>query len=264
MPNICFRADEIIYGGTGYAITIENGKEVYHKDRDPNLPPEIEHIYPDYELYAEYTKDTAYGFLTRGCCNNCGFCIVSKKEGLCSTKVADLSEFWRGQKNIELLDANLLACKDRAELIGQLSASRAWVNFSQGLDARFITQEVAELLTTVKTKRVHFAFDFMKNEKAIKRGLEIYKRVSNLSDDKAIVYILTNYNTTIADDLYRVNLVRALGYLPDVRIYRKPTAPQVLKDLQRWCNNRRIFRTCEFMDYKPRKDGKTIKELYFS
>lgn len=184
LPNICFRADEIVYGGTGFAITIENGKEVYHKDR--------------------------------------------------------------------------------AELIGQLSASRAWVNFSQGLDARFITQEVAELLTTVKTKRVHFAFDFMKNEKAIKRGLEIYKRVSNLSDDKAIVYILTNYDTTIADDLYRVNLVRALGYLPDVRIYRKPTAPQVLKDLQRWCNNRRIFRTCEFMDYKPRKDGKTIKELYFS
>lgn len=262
--NYQMRADEIVYGGTGFAITIENGKEVYHKDRDPNLPPEIEHIYPDYGLYPEFTKDTAYGFLTRGCCNNCGFCIVSKKEGLCSTKVADLLEFWRGQKNIELLDANLLACKDRAELIGQLSASRAWVNFSQGLDARFITQEVAELLTTVKTKRVHFAFDFMKNEKSIKRGLEIYKRVSNLSDDKAIVYILTNYNTTIADDLYRVNLVRALGYLPDVSIYRKPTTPQVLKDLQRWCNNRRIFRTCEFMDYKPRKDGKTIKELYFS
>lgn len=264
LPNICFRADEIIYGGTGYAITIENGKEVYHKDRDPNLPPEIEHIYPDYELYAEYTKDTDYGFLTRGCCNNCGFCIVSKKEGLCSTKVADLSEFWRGQKNIELLDANLLACKDRAELIGQLSASRAWVNFSQGLDARFITQEVAELLTTVKTKRVHFAFDFMKNEKAIKRGLEIYKRVSNLSDDKAIVYILTNYNTTIADDLYRVNLVRALGYLPDVRIYRKPTAPQVLRDLQHWCNNRILYRTCDFMDFIPRADGKTIRQLYFS
>lgn len=263
-PNFCLQADEIVYGGTGFAITIENGKEVYHKDRDPNLPPEIEHIYPDYALYPELTKDTAYGFLTRGCCNNCGFCIVSKKEGLCSIKVADLSEFWRGQKNIELLDANLLACKDRAELIRQLSASGAWVNFNQGLDARFITQEIAELLATVKTKRVHFAFDFMKNEKAIRRGLETFKRVSNLSDDKAIVYILTNYDTTIADDLYRVNLVRSLGYLPDVRIYRKPTAPQIIKDLQRWCNNRFIFRTCDFMDYIPRADGKTIRQTYFS
>lgn len=48
MSGYCLQADEIVYGGTGFAITIENGKEVYHKDRDPNLPDEIEHIYPDY------------------------------------------------------------------------------------------------------------------------------------------------------------------------------------------------------------------------
>ena len=105
-------AKEVIKGGTGYHIHIENGKEVFDKDNHKNLPDEVEHIYPDYSLYPEYTKDTAYGFLTRGCCNNCSFCIVSKKEGLCSHKVADLSEFWRGQKNIKLLDPNLLACKE--------------------------------------------------------------------------------------------------------------------------------------------------------
>lgn len=258
-----FETDEIVYGGTGFAITIENGKEVYHKDRDPNLPPEIEHIYPDYSLYPDLTKDTAYGFLTRGCCNNCGFCIVSKKEGLCSQKVADLSEFWRGQKNIDLLDANLLACKDRIELLQQLADSKAKVDFTQGLDARFVTEEIAHALTKIKIKMIHFAFDFMKNERAIVKGLEIYKRVSRTPEDKAIVYMLTNYDTTIDEDLYRLNLIRKCGYLPDVRIYRKATAPQVLKDLQRWCNNRFIYRSCDFMDYIPRADGKTIKELYF-
>lgn len=69
-------ATEVVFGGTGFAITVENGKEVYHKDRDPNLPDEIEHIYPDYDLYPELTQNTAYGFLTRGCCNDCSFCIV--------------------------------------------------------------------------------------------------------------------------------------------------------------------------------------------
>lgn len=44
MSNFCLQADEIVYGGTGFAITVKNGKEVYHKDRDPNLPYEIEHI----------------------------------------------------------------------------------------------------------------------------------------------------------------------------------------------------------------------------
>lgn len=263
MPNYYPRANEVIFGGTGFAITVENGKEVYHKDRDPNLPHDIEHIYPDYSLYPEFTKDTAYGFLTRGCCNNCDFCIVSKKEGMCSVKVADLSEFWRGQKNISLLDANLLACRDRLELLGQLADSKANVDFTQGLDARFITEEIAVALTRIKIKMVHFAFDFMKNEKAIIKGLKTFKEVSGITDNKAVVYMLVNYNTTIEQDLYRLNLIRECGYMPDVRIYRKPTAPKVLRDMQHWCNNRFLYRSCDFMDFIPRKDGKTIKQLYF-
>lgn len=262
MSDYCLQADEIVYGGTGFAITIENGKEVYHKDRDPNLPYEIEHIYPDYSLYSELTKGKAYGFLTRGCCNNCSFCIVSKKEGLCSQKVADLSEFWRGQKEIILLDANILACKERMELLKQLADSKAWIDFSQGLDARFITEEVAKALSAVKKNIVHFAFDFMKNEKAIVKGLKMYSQYNKVSISDS-VYILTNFDTTIEEDLYRVRMVQEAGFIPDIRIYRKNTAPQILRDLQRWSNNRFIYRSCDFMNYVPRKDGKTIRELYF-
>lgn len=263
ISDFCLNADEIVYGGTGFAITVENGKEVYHKDRDPNLPDEIEHIYPDYSLYPTLTKGKAYGFLTRGCCNNCDFCIVSNKEGMCSKKVADLSEFWRGQKEIKLLDANILACKDRIELLGQLADSNAKVDFTQGLDARFITEEVARVLKRIRIKTVHFAFDFMKNEKAIIRGLHIFKEIVGTSDRNAIVYILTNFNTTIEEDLSRVKMVQEAGFSPDIRIYRKNTAPQILKDLQRWSNNRMLYRATSFMDYVPRKDCKTIKELYF-
>ena len=31
-------ADEIVKGGSGYAISIEDGKEVYHKETDNDLP----------------------------------------------------------------------------------------------------------------------------------------------------------------------------------------------------------------------------------
>lgn len=260
-----FDADEIEFGGTGFAITIEDGKEVYHKDRDKALPYEIEHIYPDYSLYPEYTKDTAYGFLTRGCCNNCDFCIVSKKEGNCSRKVADLSEWWRGQKNIKLLDANILACREREELLKQLADSGAYVDFTQGLDARFITVDVARALREIKCKMWHFAFDFMRNESTIMNGLKNFVDVIGYDRKKrnAYVYILTNYNTTFEEDLHRVRLIQSVGLDPDIRIYRKHTAPQRLRDLQRWCNNRFIYRSCDFLDYVPRADGKTIRELYF-
>lgn len=259
-------ADEVIYGGTGYAITVENGKEVYHKEKDKPLSDEIEHIYPDYALYPELTKDKAYGFLTRGCCNDCSFCIVSKKEGRCSHKVADLSEWWNGQKEIILLDPNILACKNRKELLQQLIDSGARVDFTQGLDARFITVEIAEMLKRIKTKMWHFAFDFMHNEKAIVKGLQTFVDVIGVkkTECKAYVYVLTNYNTTFEEDYYRIQKIREIGLAPDVRIYRKNSAPQLARDLQRWCNNRIIYySTPDFMEYVPRKDGKTIKELYF-
>lgn len=264
MPNFALQADEIIYGGTGFAITVENGQEVYHKDKDKNLPYEIEHIYPDYSLYPDLTKNKAYGFLTRGCCNNCSFCIVSKKEGLCSQKVANLREFWNGQKEIVLLDANILACKERIELLNQLIESKAKVDFTQGLDARFITEEIAVLLKKINIKTVHFAFDFMKNEKQIIRGLNIYSNICGTQNNRATVYILTNYNTTIEEDLYRVKMVEKCGFAPDIRIYRKNTAPQILRDLQRWANNKFIYQSTDFLNYIPRKDGKNIKELYFN
>ena len=96
-------ADEVVKGGTGYAISLVNGVEVFDKSKDVNLPAEIESMFPDYLLYPHLIKDTAYGFLTRGCPRGCDFCIVGKKEGRCSVKVADLNQFWGGAKEYCLM-----------------------------------------------------------------------------------------------------------------------------------------------------------------
>ena len=139
-------ADRVIKVGSGYAIQTINGREIYKKENDQQLPEEIEHIYPDYDLYPELCKDTAYGFLTRGCPRGCDFCHVKDKEGRRSIKVADLSEFWRGQKNIVLCDPNLIACKEWKELLQQLIDSKAKININQGIDIRMMDEEKAEMI----------------------------------------------------------------------------------------------------------------------
>lgn len=60
-PSQC---KEIIRGGSGYCIIQDGNQEIYNHDNDMELPPEIEHIYPDYSLYSNLTEDTAFGFLT--------------------------------------------------------------------------------------------------------------------------------------------------------------------------------------------------------
>jgi len=257
-------ADAVHYGGSGFAITTENGKEVFNQGKDKPLTDEIEHIYPDYGLYHDLTKDTAFGFLTRGCPNNCGFCIVGSKEGCKSVRIAELSEFWRGQRHIKLMDANLLACRERDTLIQALIDSGAQIDYTQGLDARFIDDDAARLLCRTNIKMVHFAFDLMKHEREIVRGLEIFRKHFTKTDRSCQVYILTNYNTTHVEDWYRVRRVIELGYQPDVRIYQKGTHDRFLTDLSRWANAHALYRSSSFADYVPRVDGKRCGELYSS
>ena len=233
----CISADEIIRGGTGYDI----------KSR---LPDEVEHVYPDYELYG--VRGEAYGYLTRGCPRACAFCIVSEKEGRASKKVADLSEFWRGQRVIKLLDPNLLASCDADVLLQQLAESGAYVDFTQGLDARLLTPDNIKALNHVKIKMLHFAWDFMNETDAVLRGLELYAKIGTVKDErKRRVYVLTNFDTAHSDDLYRVETLRKMGYDPYVMIYNKPSAPRETRRLQRYVNNKIIWRSCEnFEKYK--------------
>ena len=234
-------ADELICGGTGYGL-------------GPNLPDVVEHTCPDYTLYPQFSG-TAYGFLSRGCYRNCGFCLVSAKEGRQSVQVADLAEFGDGQKEIKLLDANLLACPDHEKLILQLAESRAYVDFTQGLDIRLITPDNVALLNKVRTKAVHFAWDNpdMDLTPYFRRFLEL----TNIkSDRRRRVYVLTNFGSTHEQDLYRVNTLRRMGYDPYVMIYARPSAPPITRQLQRWVNNKRIFHIVpDFADYIPGRLG---------
>lgn len=231
--SYCVNAGEIIKGGTGYNL-------------DRQLPDEIEHIFPDYGLYG--ITGTAYGFLTRGCPRRCPWCIVSSKEGTTSHKVADLGEFWNGQKDIEIMDPNLLASAERHELLQQLIDSKARVNFNQGLDVRLLDREAAEQINNIKTKIIHFAWDSYERE-TLKKLEQAREWLTARSRDVR-VYVLTNYNTTLGQDLGRVEVLRDIGFDPYVMIYNKPKAPKETRELQRWCNNKYIFRACTFEEYE--------------
>ncbi len=230
-------ADRIVKGGTGYGL-------------DNKLPHEVEHICPDYGLYPQFLG-TAYGFLSRGCPRGCGFCIVGEKEGRRTAAVADLSEFWRGEREIKLLDANILACPDWGRLLGQLAESGAAVDFTQGLDVRLVTPEKAEALNRIRTKRLHFAWDDPAVDLTpyFKRFLEL----TNVKDARKLrVYVLTNYGSTHEQDLYRIHTLREMGYDPYVMIYEKPAAPAITRKLQRWVNNKYFFHAVKnFDDFDP-------------
>lgn len=229
-----YQCDEIIKGGTGYGLK-------------KTLPNEIEQMFPDYSLYG--ITDTAYGFLTRGCPRHCPFCIVGDKEGLVSRKVANLSQFWNGQKNIKLLDPNILASADHIDLLEQLADSKALVDFTQGLDARMLTDENIAVLKRIRIKRIHFAWDNPK-DKTVPKALEMFSEKYGLNPKahNVVVYLLTNYWSTHQQDLERVQWLREHFFVPYVMIYNKPSAPRETRLLQRWVNNKIVFNKVKTFD----------------
>lgn len=241
---------EVIKGGTGYNIELgSDGKEHFDKVNHKNLPPEIEKMFPDYSIYPQF--NFAVSMTSRGCPRGCSFCHVAAKEGRCAVKVANVSDFWDGQKEIRVLDPNITALKeaDKRDLMRQYINTKAILDFSQGLDIRLLNDADIADINQMRLRTLHFAWDNPKDnlEPKFKAFAKQFRRKTNIG----MVYCLTNYNSTMEENLYRIYTLRDLGYDPYVMIYDKPNAPKEIRRLQRWRNSKFIFKSYKkFEDYQ--------------
>lgn len=233
--------DKVIKGGTGYNISLQRGVECFDAEHHETLPPEIEKMFPDYSIYPEYKY--AVSMTSRGCPRGCAFCHVAAKEGRKTVKVADVSDFWCGQKEIKVLDPNITACKEKRDLFKQYRETKAKIDFTQGLDIRLLNDDDIEDLNHMRLENIHFAWDNPNDDLEEKFRNYAKKTKHKPHGHYGTVYCLTNFSSTLQQDLQRIYKLRELDYDPYVMIYNKTEAPDEVRMLQRWCNNRLIFRT---------------------
>lgn len=240
-PENPYLPENTIKGGTGYGKMSE-------------LDPEIDAMFPDYSIYPDC--DYAIGFLTRGCIRNCPWCVVPKKEG----KIRPYST-WRDVKrpdsrDILFMDNNVLACEHGIEQIREMIGQDVRVDFNQGLDARLITDEIAELLAKLKwINYIRMSADTDPMLDVVLRAIEKLKKYG-VKPYRVFVYLLAQ---DVESTERRAVALRDVGVNPFAQPYRDFTTNaepvQELKDVARWINDKAVFKTVKrFKDYKGRKE----------
>lgn len=228
-------ADETICGGTGY------------KDYG-SLPEEVEKTQPDYSIYPE--TDYAIGFLTRGCCRNCPWCIVPKKEG--QIRPADTwTDIKRADsRKIIFMDNNVLASEHGLQQIDAMRGQEVWVDFNQGLDARLITPETARLLAGLRWIRfVRLSCDTSEMLPVIEQAVA-YMKEAGIAKSRFWSYMLVR---DVEEAEHRAVALDRMGVTPFAQPYRdydggEPTQEQ--KQFARWVNKKAVFRSCTWAEFK--------------
>ena len=228
-------ADEIVTGGTGY------------KDFGV-LPPEVEACPPDYGLYPSWKP--AIGFLSRGCCNTCSWCIVPRKEGGIRP-AATWEEIKRpDSRQIILLDNNVLASDHGLEQIDRMGREKVWIDFNQGLDARLITPETARMLARLHGIRfIRLACDTSEMLPVIRQAVS-YLKEAGVSPSRFWAYALVR---DVEEGHRRVLALREMGVEPFAQPYRdydggEPSAEQMA--FARWVNRKLLFKSCSWEEYQ--------------
>lgn len=225
----------------------------------------------DYSPWPDFTA--SLGFTQRGCRFNCGFCVVPKKEGK-PQSVATIGDIWRGEpwpRHLHLLDNDFFG-QPKAQWKARLAEAREGgfkVCFSQGINVRVITDEIAVELASVnyrddsfERRRIYTAWDSLGDEGLFFRGVDRLE-AAGVRPSALMVYMLIGFDPdeTWATIFHRFNRMVERKIKPFPMVYgdRRRLIPlgghngviahQRLMDFQRWVNAGLYRASIDFADY---------------
>ena len=185
-----------IRGGTGYRDIPINQE----------LPREIDNMFPDYSIYPEC--DYAIGYLTRGCPNNCRWCIVPKKEGNVRPYKTWQDVVRLDTNKLVLMDNNILACEYGIKQLETLIGSGYSIDLNQGMDARLVDDYIASILAKLKwIRHIRFSCDQRSQIEPIMKTAELLNKYGK-KPYNMFVYLLVTKD--IDDAAYRVEQLKKL------------------------------------------------------
>lgn len=210
----------------------------------------------DYSLYPDFTA--SIGFTQRGCRLACKFCVVPTKEGKPRAE-STVAQIWRGEpypKNLHLLDNDFFGALGWQDRIAEIRAGGFRVSFTQGINVRAMTPEVASAIASIEyrddgfsRRRLYTAWDNLKDGDVFFRGIDMLE-AAGVPPTNVMAYMLVGFDKKETWDRIwdRFNRMVERGIRPYPMVYDNNRKD--LKRFQRWVVTG-LYRAVKFEDYDP-------------
>lgn len=208
----------------------------------------------DYSIYPDFTA--SIGFTQRGCRLACKFCVVPNKEGKPRSE-ATVASIWRGDpwpKKLHLLDNDFFGGPEWQDRIAEIKDGGFRVSFTQGINVRAMTPEVAAAISSVEyrdadfqKRRVYTAWDNLKDEDVFFRGVDMLEE-AGVPPSHLMAYMLIGFDKKESWERihHRFQRMVAKGIRPYPMVY--DNARKDLKRFQRWAVTG-LYRAVPFSEY---------------
>lgn len=231
---LSYADDRWEFGGTGF--------DIYKK-----LPDEIAALKPKND----------YGWLLRGCDNDCEFCVVHQKEG-CVHVANDVYDIWDKDKKNKLIKdfSNNILQKEQFfyKISEQLLRENLTIDWNQGLDIRILKEDHTRVLSSLSHAEYHFAFDHPEMKDIIREKVEMLKAHGI---NRSTFYVICGfYNNPVQTTIDQLMLLKELGQNAYLQPYQPVTKngkqvkakrefsvseQKIFMFLKAWANQHAIF-----------------------
>lgn len=252
-----FTADKIARFKASFPDAILGGTGTEPKDKPPTVTVEKligDHPYVDYDHWPAFTA--SMGFTQRGCRLKCKFCFVPMKEGK-PQHAGTVRELWRGSaypKNLHLLDNDFFGGPHWQDRIAEIRDGGFKVSFTQGINVRAVTPEVAAAIASIEyrddgfqRRRLYTAWDNLKDGDVFFDGVDLLER-AGIPPSHLMAFMLVGFDKkeTWERIHYRFDRMVARGILPYPMVFDRTRRD--LKQFQRWaCTG--LYRSVPFSAY---------------
>lgn len=170
---------KISVGGLYASIMPDRLRSTYpYVEVQVGLHEKADYFMPSYDILTQVDKwrdwNSSIIFTTRGCIRTCPFCIVPKLEGKIRVVMSDITRYIHpSHKQVILWDNNFLASPQWKKTLIDLKEVGLKVDFNQGLDARLMDEEKAQLISELKTPIIRMAYDYIDEKPAVEKAISL-------------------------------------------------------------------------------------------